>query len=164
MTKPTIATAQQASFKERAKLALVPPYDWSSLKGELEKAPSWKANQEIKKLLFKTIAPLALELLDEPALRLVGDRFLMPAPAQPLEAFFGFSLLKVAVVCGEELLFLHPNMPLETQEPVYIAMFAGKESRYLQRRTDPENGALKKDGYGFGDLLPNETHPLFFRG
>lgn len=163
MKKPTITTAQQASFRERARLSFIPPYDWASLKEELEKAPSWKKNKWIQKLLFKTIAPLALELLDETTLRLVGDRFFTPTPSQPLEALFGFSLLKVAVLCGEELLFLHPNMPVEIQEPVYVAMFAGKESRYLHRPSDPENGSLKKDGYGFGDLLPNETHPLFFR-
>lgn len=164
MKNPTLTTVQQATFKERAKLALLPPYDWSELEKELKGKYQdlWKESEFLKKLLSKTIIPLALELLGEKALRLVADRIFIPSSA-PLESFFGYSSLRLILCLDQELLFFHPNMPHPIDHPVYLVALGAPESRYIHKPTDPENARLKKEGYAFGDLLKNETHPLFFR-
>ncbi len=47
--------------------------------------------------------------------------------------------------------------------PVLLIAFATEKARYKLQKKDPHTHLLKKLGYGFGDLLSEETHPLVIK-
>jgi hypothetical protein len=75
---------------------------------------------------------------------------LLPLPSQP-----------------GNILFFRPNLILDWPElasnpltDLYIAAYALPNAVYVQNLKDPMTNALKQFGYGFGDPLINEFHPL----
>jgi len=44
--------------------------------------------------------------------------------------------------------------------PFLLIVFATDTAQYIKNETDPHKNALKKLGYGFGDRITVETHPL----
>jgi hypothetical protein len=61
-----------------------------------------------------------------------------------------------AVLVGPNLLL---NWPASNQG-LYLAFYSVPSAVYVNNPKDPAATALKKLGYGYGDLLRNETHPL----
>jgi hypothetical protein len=68
------------------------------------------------------------------------------------------------------LLFFLPHIlihwpQLAKLEPVdlYLAAYAQENALYVQNTKDPATNALKSFGYGFGDTLNNQSHPLLPR-
>ena len=43
---------------------------------------------------------------------------------------------------------------------VTLIAFVGKTAQYIENRNDPQLYDLKKLGYGYGDHLKNDTHPI----
>lgn len=63
----------------------------------------------------------------------------------------------------EKLVFSSASTPLELsdqEEPFLILVFVKDTSRYIHNERDPHLHILKKLGYGFGDNLTQETHPI----
>ena len=48
-------------------------------------------------------------------------------------------------------------------QPLLLIAFTTEKGRYRLCPNDPHTHELKKIGYGFGDLLSNETHPLIIK-
>jgi len=78
---------------------------------------------------------------------------LLPLPAQP-----------------GNILFFRPNLLLDWPElaanpktDLYLAAYALPNAVYIHNPKDPATNALKQFGYGFGDPLKNEFHPLLPR-
>ena len=51
----------------------------------------------------------------------------------------------------------------DLERPVLLIAFATKKARYKLQEKDPHTHLLKKIGYGFGDILAEETHPLILK-
>jgi hypothetical protein len=65
-----------------------------------------------------------------------------------------------------EATFYSPQFPIDfatLQMPYLFIVFATDKARYQLRDTDPCTHELKKFGYGFGDLITEETHPLIVK-
>jgi len=62
--------------------------------------------------------------------------------------------------------FYRREFPIDFTEleiPVLLIAFATQNSRYKLQEKDPHTHLLKKLGYGFGDTLLEETHPLIIK-
>lgn len=65
------------------------------------------------------------------------------------------------IACKPHLLVNWPALAHFPPTPLYLAFYALPHSaRYLDNPQDPARLRLKKLGYGFGDLLRPDTHPL----
>jgi hypothetical protein len=67
-------------------------------------------------------------------------------------------------------IFFPGHIPLElstllaAREDRYLmVVYTPQKTLYLRREEDPHNHALKRIGYGFGDHLDNERHPMILR-
>lgn len=67
----------------------------------------------------------------------------------------------------KSVLFFRSNLPIEWSklyaQPhciAWIIAFAAEKAHYRLQKADPCVHALKKLGYGFGDALSHETHPV----
>lgn len=79
----------------------------------------------------------------------------------------------VSEVCGlalidlekEEVIFISEKASnsFPAKKPVLLVAFADEKARYKLQENDPHTHALKKLGYGFGDRLTEETHPLIVK-
>jgi hypothetical protein len=63
-------------------------------------------------------------------------------------------------------LFVNPslllNWPRAASPSLYLATYCLPSSVYVHNPKDPDGAYLKALGYGYGDPLSNQTHPLFF--
>lgn len=71
------------------------------------------------------------------------------------------------VKTAKSVLFFRSNLPIEwstlyaqSHSVAWIIAFAAEKSHYRLQKSDPCVHALKKLGYGFGDALLQETHPV----
>lgn len=86
------------------------------------------------------------------------------ASSVPLRSHLG--LLPLPAKPGN-ILFFRPNLILDWPQlahcpatDLYLATYALTNALYVQNSKDPSTNALKQFGYGFGDPLKNEFHPL----
>jgi hypothetical protein len=82
----------------------------------------------------------------------------------PLKASLG--LLPLPSKAGN-VLFFQPHLILDWPQllhcsptDMYLAAYALPNAIYIHNPQDPATNDLKQYGYGFGDLLKNEFHPL----
>ncbi|MDN3506930.1 MAG: hypothetical protein P0S96_06845 [Simkaniaceae bacterium] len=62
--------------------------------------------------------------------------------------------------------FYKQEFPIDFSQlelPVLLIAFATEKARYKLQEKDPHTHLLKKLGYGFGDTLAEETHPLIIK-
>jgi len=132
-----------------------------------------RENPPLKKSLhLSKLGQIAAPLFQKKMLRLAFTQYMLgyPSPATLEE------ISSVTEVCGglilsltgEEAgsgLFIHTDFPLEfpIEAPSLLLAFSTEKARYRQQKSDPHTNALKKLGYGFGDRLTVETHPLIIR-
>jgi hypothetical protein len=67
---------------------------------------------------------------------------------------------------GGSGVFLKHTTPLnldidEAQGPFLLIVYCSPQARYLHNKTDPFTQDVKKEHFGFGDVLSNQHHPLF---
>ncbi|MGE5196293.1 MAG: hypothetical protein ACM3JI_03060 [Anaerolineae bacterium] len=88
----------------------------------------------------------------------------------PKKASFGRDFFFPHPQKRENLLFLSPQLLL-TFQPLFnksaqhflLVSFCKDKTTYVLEKKDPNTHALKNQGYAFGDLLKNNTHPIVFR-
>lgn len=66
--------------------------------------------------------------------------------------------------------FVSPDYPLDFElllkspnQSFLLIAYCAEKTVYVLEKADPHVHALKKEGYAFGDLLKNETHPILYR-
>ncbi len=92
-------------------------------------------------------------------IQLQPGNFVIPEKVSPL------GLLPFPQGQGNVLL-VKPNLLLNwpaisAQLGLYLVVFSEAAAVYVQNEQDPAGTALKDLGYGFGDRLRNDTHPVF---
>lgn len=67
------------------------------------------------------------------------------------------------------LIFLQGNSPFpfhsllsEKGDAYYLICYGNKKAMFVENPLDPYSSDLKDQGYAFGDLLKEETHPMVF--
>jgi len=94
-------------------------------------------------------------------IQLQPGTFEIPEKVSPL-GLLPFPQSQGSVLLVKPALLL--NWPsISTQIGLYLVAYTEPASVYIQNLTDPAGPSLKKLGYGYGDLLKNETHPSFSR-
>lgn len=124
----------------------------------------------LKALHLSRIGQLAADLFGKKRLRMAFTQY---GPffegALPIE-----QITSMTETCGGcildlqsgETTFYTPQFPIDfatLREPYFFIVFATDKARYQLRDTDPCTHELKKFGYGFGDLITEETHPLIVK-
>ncbi len=149
----------------------------------------WQHSPLVRNLLIKKLGPIALVLAGKKMLRLGADLKVSPEEKpQKMGActeFFSVQGLQIGCIIAKEtaqqapspigllplpsqpgnVLFFRANLLLDWPHcppaDLYLATFALPNAVYVENRKDPKTNDLKKQGYAFGDLLRNDTHPLF---
>ncbi len=149
----------------------------------------WQKSAAIRAILLRKLGPIALVLAGKKTLR-IGADWHIPAGLAPkqqgrCEELFSIQGLQIGCIIAKEcptmlpsplgllplpttpghVLFFRTNLILDWPKcpPVdlYLAAFALPNGMYVENRKDPHTNDLKKLGYSFGDVLRNDTHPLF---
>lgn len=97
----------------------------------------------------------------------LGVLFTSQAPPAHLHSSLGvFPLPKDP----HNVLFFRMNLILDWPQllqtlstDLYLGAYAVPNALYIQNPLDPSTNSLKALGYGFGDLLTNESHPLIIQ-
>ena len=143
-------------------------------------------------LLSRKLTTLLFSLTAKPSLRLVCDQyfpsdFSLKKPT-PLKNLFSIQGLVCTLIFSLDtihrpektpplgmlpfprapgnVLFIQPGLLLNWPPagvPLYVVAYAIHDSVYIQNPNDPAGTSLKQLGYGYGDRLKNETHPLLKR-
>ncbi len=138
----------------------------------------------------KKLLQIASLLVKKP-LRLLYDQLLVSGEEKPVsetkslqekscyrEILLGLLVkLKAAVPSEEEekdlknasLIFLQGNSPFpfhslleEKDQAYYLVCYGNRRAMFVENQLDPFSSQLKNQGYSFGDLLKEETHPMVF--
>ena len=130
-----------------------------------DKRDLWRHSPPLEKMIRRTLSPLALAITAKKAVRLVSDQWLEAEPPltrmQDLFCFQGLILL--CTLTSEALDFYEPSSLTSALSPKsYLVLFGLENTRFIENLKDPHAAALKKMGYGYGDALKNEFHPLIF--
>jgi len=97
------------------------------------------------------VCGILIRLTDGPAPK-VSD-FFCPYPAKKGE----MTLFKPDLPLSFDPLFQIPNQSL------LLIAYCIPKTVYILEPNDPHTHRLKKEGYAFGDLLKNKTHPIILR-
>ena len=143
-------------------------------------------------LLSRKLTTLLFSLTAKPSLRLACDHYFPAdfclAKPTPLKDLFSIQGLVCALLFSlgpihrpektaplgmlpfphipGNALFVQPQLLLNwppAGAPLYIAAYAISDSVYIHNPNDPAGTSLKQLGYGYGDRLRNETHPILKR-
>jgi hypothetical protein len=150
----------------------------------------WREDDVLKKALIQKLAPTALALCPRLQIQLAFDQWIPAGlpwdkmysckdlfSVQGLEIAFiltdtAHSIVKrppLGIIplpsSAETVLFFRPNLilnwpKLPKDATLYLGAYAAPHGIYVENPKDPSTNALKSFGYGFGDPLKNETHPL----
>jgi len=150
----------------------------------------WRETPLLKKnLLSKKQTQLVFSLTRKPALRLAFDQWFEPgfslkAPEKIEKLFSIQGLACILFIQLEQTttvsplnqlgLFPFPHSPGNVlitkpsllinwppqQAGLYCVGYSLSNAVYVQNLLDPANLSLRKFGYGYGDILRNDTHPL----
>ncbi len=73
-------------------------------------------------------------------------------------------IICAAIIQEDKVLFLSPTLayPLHTLTNITIIGYTKRKAQISYSPLDPFVGDLKMLGYGSGDRLKNETHPILF--
>ncbi|MBF5058947.1 hypothetical protein [Candidatus Neptunochlamydia vexilliferae] len=145
--------------------------DVKRLYSDTEKRDRWRTNPEIKKIVLRsTLAEVASNLCKVSPLRIGFDQTILNSGEE--ERFLPLneksSIQKVA--CGLILdqngsgTFFSPEFSFPLTHPALLIVYVEEKAQYIHEEKDPYNHALKKLGYGFGDRIRSDTHPIVFRG
>ncbi|OGN64474.1 MAG: hypothetical protein A3E80_03435 [Chlamydiae bacterium RIFCSPHIGHO2_12_FULL_49_9] len=150
----------------------------------------WREDDLLKKALIQKLAPLALALSPRTQVQLAFDQWIPEGLSWDkvcaCKDLFSVQGLEIAFILtdtthsiakrpplgivplpsnAETILFFRPNLILNWPKlpkdiPLYLGAYAAPDGIYIENPKDPSTNALKSLGYGFGDHLKNETHPL----
>ncbi len=139
---------------------------------EKERRDGWRSDPEVKKVVLRsTLAEVASSLCKVSPLRMGFDQMILNEGEE--EKFLPLneksSIQKVA--CGLLLdlsekkgsgTFFSPEFSFPLTYPSLLIVYVKEKALYIHEEKDPYNHALKKLGYGFGDRLQSDTHPIVF--
>lgn len=97
----------------------------------------------------KVAGGLILSLADFKGEALSSPYFL-PIPKRAGDAIFVRGNLRLSL----------PQLFTQPHQDLLLIVYGFEKTRYVLQERDPRTHELKKEGYGFGDLLRIETHPL----
>ncbi|GAB5411184.1 MAG: hypothetical protein ChlgKO_02980 [Chlamydiales bacterium] len=116
------------------------------------------------------LAQIASTLTHEPAIRLaftwnIAAESPFPAGEKKLEAISSINpILGAAIIFADKTLFLSPKHAYNFSElsNCKVIGYTTRKAVVNFSKNDPFSGELKKQAYGSGDRLKNETHPIIF--
>lgn len=112
---------------------------------------NWKKNASLKDLFsIQGIVIGALICGTECTVPLKAALGLLPLPSNPENILFFKS----------HILLNWPQLLQSAATDMYLIAYALPNAVYIQNTQDPATNDLKQLGYGFGDPLKNEFHPL----
>jgi len=150
----------------------------------------WRSDNELKSFLFQKIFPLVADLEDKRSLRIACDQWIphdyaWDKPCSLKDLFSIQGILAGALICATEskvpvkaslgllplpsnpqsVLFFKSHILLNWPQllqatDIYLVAYCLPNAVYIQNPADPCTNDLKQFGYGFGDPLRNEFHPL----
>lgn len=134
----------------------------------------FRHDRDLKSIILRTKwAEMATTLFKQPSLRLAYTQYICGKPpledSLPLKSVSAFTRLSGALVLNlltGEVAFLSEECPLSktgwltSDAELLCVAYMHPEARYILVPDDPCTHVLKKLGYGFGDTLENDTHPL----
>ena len=130
----------------------------------------WKKDPFVKKIVLRSqFAEIAAELSNQRKLRIGFDeraKELTPLSLQEGSCLKTISLGLIFCLSGEKQghgTFFSPHIPLSTvafYDDSFLLAYCENRTFYLLETKDPHTHLLKKEGYAFGDILTNATHPL----
>ena len=167
--KTSITAQQLVHFRQQGHIRFEDfPVDFPSIQSSAQKDPEkrdlWRRDARLKKLILRTLAPLALELTGKKALRLASDLWLdtpyTTGRQQDLFCFQGLAAI-FDLSSPADLDIFEPSSLSSLLVPhSYLVLFALENVRYIENPRDEGVPQLKRMGYAFGDVLANEFHPL----
>lgn len=159
-------TAQQlVHFRQNGHIRFE-QFSFEHIESPLEKCDLWRTRPTLKKMILRSLGPLALELTGKSSLRLACDQWLDdPYPVCPLRELFCFQGLAAIIALKESALDIYEPTSLSSllSYSSYLVAFGCDPVRFMDNPRDPHLSSLKKMGYAFGDPLKTEFHPLIFR-
>lgn len=166
--KTTITAQQLVYFRSQGHIRFenIPTNFQAIQEKSLEKNDLWRKDPSLQKFILRTLGPIALELMGKKALRIACDRWIDTQPEvlrmQDMFSFQGLAL--IFVLLPSFLDIYEPSSLCSLLTPnSYLIAFGYDHVQFIENRKDPAAPALKKLGYGYGDLLKNEFHPLIFK-
>lgn len=143
------------------------PLEFAEIKTVAEKAKSphdlWRDAPFLKKLIVRSFGPIALELTKKSSLRIGCDLWVQEKlEAKKLEDLFCFQ----GVAC---IFFLSEDSGIDIFDPLseaalpeegYLVLFTLENGVLIDNPKDPFVSKIRNLGYGYGDRLKNEFHPL----
>ncbi len=166
--KTALLAQQFAYFRQTGHVRLEDfPTDFEEIRKVAEKASSprdlWRDAPFLKKLILRSFGPIALELTKQRALRVGCDLWVQgKLDAEKLEDLFCFQ----GCAC---IFFLSEDGGLDifdslSEDPLpeagYLVLFTLENAVLIDNPKDPFVAQTRSLGYGYGDRLKNEFHPL----
>jgi len=116
----------------------------------------------------RAYARVMAELSHEKRVRLGGFEMVTTLPERSLDEskslqgmVGGVAICLEGETSGSAHFFSATKSFAENEESLYLVIaYAKLDAVYVYNADDPETHALKKQGYGFGDRLRDETHPV----
>lgn len=164
--------ALQKSIKALLAKRLKKPHTLSALPRELYALGRdlFREDPEIKKITCKrALAETASSLFKHSSLRLAFDQYIEETTPLSLQQMSCLTSLVGAIAIPLEnshgnVIYFSATAPLDLpffSEPALIIAYSEPKTQYSPNEKDVNMHTLKKIGYTFGDLLNNDTHPLF---
>lgn len=133
----------------------------------------WRDDLILQKIVFKrTLSEVAAALFKQSFLRVAFDQYqdeIFPLSLQQMSCLtplVGALALPLDEKNEGKGIYFSSTKPLSLpfcNSPLLIIAYTGKKTQYIFKETDFHTHVPKKLGYGFGDLITNETHPILFR-
>jgi hypothetical protein len=142
------------------------PVDLSIVEKTPLKRDLWRESPALKKMILRALGPVAIELTGKKSLRLVCDQWLETPPTSGrMQDMFCFQgLAAIFVITPTTLDIYEPSSLASLISPnSYLVVFGFDNVRIIENPKDPNLAVLKKMGYGYGDRLTNEFHPIIFK-
>lgn len=130
----------------------------------------WRHHPEVKAISCKrNLAHVAGELGGRFPVQIAYDQWIdgergTPETLGSVQGLIGALLLTLSGAEAGNGIYLAPNAPLPSELlGVTLLVAYAHKPVYVQNENDPHNHELKNEGYGFGDRLSIETHPILAR-
>lgn len=181
----TITDTQAAFFTKNGYIEFEIPHSMpphSSIRDQ------WRSDPTLQNFILKELGPLSLVLTGKKQLRLGLSEWITsenrPSKPSPLKEIVSLQNLAVAISLSphpvilkeksalgilplpsssSNALFFQPHLILDwphTQSDVFLILLTLPNGVYIHNPKDPQTTYLKALGYGYGDLLKSETHPI----
>lgn len=176
LMKTTVSSQQLVYFRRHGRIRFENfPLNFTEIKNEKsQKAPPrdlWRTSPFLKKIIFYTLGPIALELTKKPSIRLACDQWLSEkSTTTRMQDMFCFQGLSCIFVLYEDASTPQLGTILEVFEPSslanllpqdgYLIAFALENGVLIDNPKDPFTATTRNLGYVYGDRLLNAHHPL----